>query len=98
LETANPPEKYKDVSEALGYNRFMLDNVWTVGTYRLIRDDMKEQRTARNRKFDKKRNMTRVLHKVEAESTKTCKFKDEVHVSDQPWTVSERNNFLEFYN
>jgi hypothetical protein len=77
VEDCKPTRKKdKDISDALGYNRFVLGTVWTIGTDRLSRDDAKEQYAALNRRFDRKHNTTRALHKLQTESTSTCKFKD----------------------
>ena len=43
LEKSRMEEKDDDITEKVGYNRFMLDAVWSTGWERLERDNVREK-------------------------------------------------------
>ena len=100
LETADPLKKDVDISEDLGYNCFMLHNIWSIGKERLDKDNMKGQRAALGRRVNRKRQLARALSNVDSGpdgAPAVSEMKDEVSVPEQLWDTSSHTHYPEFY-
>ena len=100
LETADPLKKDVDISEDLGYNCFMLHNIWSIGKERLDKDNVKGQRAALGRRVNRKRQLARALSNVDSGpdgAPAVSEMKDEVSVPEQLWDTSSHTHYPEFY-
>ena len=100
LETADPLKKDVDISDDLGYNCFILHNVWSIGNERLVKDKVKGQRAALGRRVNRKRQLARALSNVDSGpdgAPGVSEMKDEVSVPEQLWDKSSHTQYPEFY-
>ena len=93
-------KKEVSISKKFGYNRYMVDNIWTVGNERLLKDDAKETRAAAAWRIDRKRKVTRVRSKIDSETSNGAamdEIKEEKCVGNMPWKRFAMKDFPEFY-
>ena len=60
-DSPEPDEKDVDISGKLGYNRFMLDDVWVIGTDRMVKDDIKATRIHARECAERKRTISKSI-------------------------------------
>ena len=58
LDYPHMEEKDDEITEKVGYNRFMLDDVWSIGWERLERDNVRKTRQLPVKRTERKRMVT----------------------------------------
>lgn len=88
------------VSKKLGYNRFMITNVWEVGNKRLVADEIGKVRQEAVAQIDRKRAITRAMEAASgiSEKTQASAIKGTMDVPMAPWTKRIRKRFPQFYD
>ena len=94
--------KVKDdaVSKKLGYNRFMVHDVWKVGKERLLKDDIKNKRSAAKKRTERKRMLNRAIVQSAADNINDVdtEFKEVSKVGVAPWTRKTMHLFPDLYS
>ena len=93
--------KVKDsaVSKNLGYNRFMVHDVWKVGRSRLEKDEVKRSRLSARKRTNRKRavNSAIIRSVAETNSAPTCVIKGDMDVERSSWSKKSIELFPDLY-
>ena len=79
-------EKDVVVTKKLGYNRFMIDNVWRIGKERLAKDNVRSKRLGAVARVSRKLLVKKVVMDAAKETSMTYCQKEEVAVDMPSWT------------
>ena len=85
------------MSQALGYNRWMRENVWLAGKKRLEIDDVKTKRLAARRRLEKKMVHKHAIESIALENMESQVFKDETTVDVPRWTSFMMDRYSDYY-
>ena len=87
----------RKMSRALGYNRWMRDNVWLAGKKRLEIDDVKKKRLSARRRLEKKMAHKHAIETISLENVENQAFKDESTVCVPCWTSFMMDRYSDYY-
>ena len=87
-------------SEKLGYNKFMLEDVWKAGCERLKKADLKKVRNDARERINRRQRVNKaVMEKVALDSNEAKSvFKSDLLQNHPPWTQFIMPQFPEYYN
>ena len=87
-------------SEKLGYNKFMLEDVWKAGCERLKKADLKKVRNDARERINRRQRVNKaVMEKVALDSNKAnTVFKSDLIQNQPPWTRFIMPQYPEYYN
>ena len=88
-----------EVSKKLGYNRFMIRNIWRHGAELLEKDNIKQTRMAKYVRQQRKMRVNRaIMESVAANNVdNTLVLKEEKNIETPPWRSFVMNKFSRFY-
>ena len=90
-------KKDRKMSQALGYNRWMRENVWLAGKKRLEIDDVKTKRLAARRRLEKKMRHKHAIESIALENMESQVFKDEITVDVPCWTSFMMDRYSDYW-
>ena len=96
-ELSETDNKDATVSKKLGYNRFMVENVWDIGTQQIEKDDVRSTRVSAKKRVLRKRRINSAVSSHEALRQPDSGFKLEKNVEQAPWKKSVMQTFSKFY-
>ena len=87
------------ISKKLGYNRFMVENVWKIGRERLEKANVKKVRLDAQKRQKRKRDINKAIAREinSQRSTEGGEFKKEINVEMPPWTTKMREICPDMY-
>ena len=87
------------ISKKLGYNRFMIEDVWKVGRERLKKANVKKVRNdARKRQLRKREINKAIAKEINSQDVNTeSEFQSEMEVEMPPWTKKMMQLFPDMY-
>ena len=101
LEQPVKDKKVKEddaVSNKLGYNRFMVEDVWNVGSARLEKDNIGAKRQHAIERLKRKTSMTAAMNAAEALTNATeLILKPDINVEVSPWNNYVTSSFSDLY-
>ena len=94
-ELHSPATEPKDaeITKRLGYNRYMIDNVWKVGRERIRKENVREKRASAAVRADRKVLIKRAVINQSKLDPVSAELKDEKAVDMPPWTTFLINKF-----
>ena len=88
-----------EVSKRIGYNRFMIHNIWRHGAELLEKDNIKQTRMAKYVRRQRKMRVNRAIMESAAANNvdNTLLLKEEKILETPPWRSFVMNKFSRFY-
>ena len=88
------------LSNKLGYNRFVIEDVWKIGSERLMKDDINigTKRAFASTRLERRSNMTMAINASEAlDVSADFEFKAELEVTNPSWAMHTTGLFSGLY-
>ena len=87
------------LSKNLGYNRFLVDDIWKIGTTRLLADDIPRKRQKAEERMKRKRDTSRAITASERSSSiiSTFCFKEDIDIEPMSWNLYAIEQFPDLY-
>lgn len=87
------------LSKNLGYNRFLIDDIWKIGTNRSLADDIPRQRQKAEERIKHKLDTSRAILALEHSSSiiSTFSVKEDMDIEPMSWNLYAIEQFPDLY-
>ena len=74
------------ISTALGFNRYLVDNIYEMGNQRLMDDEIAKAQTASKKRLERRRDVNAAMEKLHWDEKEADSVVEKTDGADAPWS------------